>query len=104
MWIGYTISWLTNISDSTAYAISRKLSSDLEAFVQANYAGELSTHEEVGGEKGAGNEFVYLNDAMDDQRPLESYGRENFERLKSIQRRYDPEEVLQSRTGGFKYV
>lgn len=105
MWMGFTISWLTNVSDSTAYDISKTLSTNLEAFVQENYAGDLSTNEEPGTQgKGAGNEFVYLNDAMGDQRPLESYGEGNYQKLKSIQRRYDPEGVLQSKTGGFKYI
>ncbi|CAG8970919.1 hypothetical protein HYALB_00000898 [Hymenoscyphus albidus] len=104
MWIGFTISWLANISDSTATTISQHLTESLEAFVEETYPGVKSTNEIGGGEKGAGNEFVYFNDAMSDQRPLESYGKESYERLRAIQRRYDPDGMLRSRTGGFKYV
>lgn len=57
----------------------------------------------VAKKKGLYHEFEYLNYAHPSQRPLESYGIENFERLKEVSRKFDPEGVFQRLVpGGFK--
>lgn len=47
--------------------------------------------------------FIYLNYAARSQDPISGYGNSNVERLKRIQREYDPAEVFTKQvTGGFK--
>lgn len=46
---------------------------------------------------------TFLNDAMYDQKPLQSYGQSTYERLQSIQKKYDPSGFFLGRTGGFKF-
>ena len=53
--------------------------------------------------KGLSKTFRYLNDAAMDQRPIDSYGHENVQRLKSISKEYDPDGVFQKLVkGGFR--
>lgn len=53
--------------------------------------------------KGLSKTFLYLNDAGMDQKPIDSYGHENVQRLKKISRQYDPDGVFQKlANGGFK--
>lgn len=44
-----------------------------------------------------------MNDAMYDQTVLQSYGHENYRRLKSIAKDVDPDGFLATRQGGFKF-
>jgi hypothetical protein len=48
--------------------------------------------------------LYFLNDAMFDQLPLQSYGGDNYERLKETQGKYDPEGLWSKRQGGFKFI
>lgn len=45
---------------------------------------------------------IFMNDAMDGQPVLESYGPENFQRLKKAKEAYDPTGFFTTRQGGFK--
>ena len=47
---------------------------------------------------------TFTNFATHDQRPLQSYGMEAYERLKEIQRSVDPEGVFVGRMDRFKYT
>ena len=54
-------------------------------------------------ELGADNEFVYLDYADKNQKPLESYGHENVAKMRRAAAKYDPEGVFQYMLpGGFK--
>lgn len=54
-------------------------------------------------EKGTGHPFLYLNYCGPGQKPFEGYGKENFEYLQGISRKYDEEGLFQkSCTGAFK--
>lgn len=47
--------------------------------------------------------FIFLNDAGYDQDPFQSYGAENFARMKAIRDKYDPKGVFTKLcVGGFK--
>ncbi|GKZ23472.1 hypothetical protein AbraCBS73388_009843 [Aspergillus brasiliensis] len=50
---------------------------------------------QLGEERGAAENFRYMNDASRDQDPLSTYGYTNLDKLKSIARKYDPREVFQ---------
>ncbi|KAL8804031.1 MAG: hypothetical protein Q9182_002822 [Xanthomendoza sp. 2 TL-2023] len=47
--------------------------------------------------------YIFLNDAAPEQKVLRSYGKESFERMKEISRKYDPTQMFQKQVpGGFK--
>ena len=71
--------------------------------VLATSAEFLNKVDETAASKGLSFTFLYLNDAAMDQRPIDSYGDENVQRLKKISREYDPDGVFQKLAkGGFK--
>ena len=45
---------------------------------------------------------AFMNDAMFDQNVLQWYGNETYQRLKDIQKAYDPIGFFPDRTRGFK--
>jgi hypothetical protein len=54
-------------------------------------------------DKGVDNEYIYLNYASQFEDPIGSYGAANVQRLVSISKKYDPEQVFQKlQPGGFK--
>lgn len=44
-----------------------------------------------------------MNDAMDGQDVLQSYGEATYSRLQSIHEAYDPNGLFSERQGGFKF-
>ncbi|KAK6522614.1 hypothetical protein TWF281_002051 [Arthrobotrys megalospora] len=47
-------------------------------------------------------DFIYINAAAPDQRPFQSYGKENLRRLRYVRSKYDPKGVFSSlQAGGF---
>ncbi|KAJ8501508.1 hypothetical protein ONZ45_g12134 [Pleurotus djamor] len=57
---------------------------------------------DTAGERGILNRFIYMNYALDTQPVLESFGQENFNRMKEIKNKYDPENLLKLWKGGWK--
>jgi hypothetical protein len=65
----------------------------------------LNKVKKMAADKGLLKTFLYLNDAAIDQKPVDSYGREQVVRLKRISREYDPDGVFQKLAkGGFKLI
>jgi hypothetical protein len=59
--------------------------------------------EKAASEAGQYLPYVFMNDASYDQTVIASYGTENVERMRDIQRKYDPDQVFQKLVpGGFK--
>lgn len=112
MWMEYDVSWLTPIGDEDAHAIAMNITSTAKEQVKANYGGKglRNTNAKEGaavvgeGDGKGGENLVFLNDAMFDQLPLQSYGGDNYEVLKSTQGKYDPEGLWATRQGGFKFI
>jgi hypothetical protein len=105
MLLQYSISWLTNISDTKSLEIISAQTALLETLLNTEFAGQKSSHYVEGkGTPNDGNSWVFFNDAMYDQNPLQSYGEGSYNRLKVIQRRADPLGFFPSRTGGFVYT
>ncbi|EPE35102.1 FAD-binding protein [Glarea lozoyensis ATCC 20868] len=105
MLLQYSISWPTNISDAKALEIISAQTPLLETLLDTEFAGQKSSHYVEGSDNtDDGNSWVFFNDAMYDQNPLQSYGGDSYNRLKVIQRRADPLGFFPSRTGGFKYI
>ncbi|KAI1178067.1 FAD-binding domain-containing protein [Nemania sp. FL0916] len=53
-------------------------------------------YEELSKERGLDVPFIFMNDASQDQNPLESYGPESISRLKDISQKYDKKQVFQN--------
>ena len=63
----------------------------------------LDEVEKMAASRGLSKTFLYLADAAMDQRPIDSYGHENVQKLKKISSQYDPDGVFQRLAkGGFK--
>jgi hypothetical protein len=52
--------------------------------------------------KGLLQKFTYLNYAAPYQDPLKSLSKEDCRFLKATSQKYDPEQILQRKVGGFK--
>jgi hypothetical protein len=103
IWMEYDISWLTAVNDNTAHNMAMNITASILDYAKAKYAGVKNSHYISGDLEVEKYSPTFLNDAMYDQKPLESYGQANYDRLKSIQEAYDPSGLFPSRTGGFKY-
>jgi FAD/FMN-containing dehydrogenase len=51
--------------------------------------------------RGLHRDFIYMNYASESQDVLKGYGKENYDRLKAIAEKYDPEEVFQKLMPGY---
>ena len=80
------------------------ITSSITAYAETTYKGVKNTNYQSGDVMTEEYNPLYLNDAMYDQKPLQSYGQRNFDQLKSIQQKYDPSGFFPGRTGGFKYT
>lgn len=112
MWMEYDISWLTALEDDEAHGLAMNITSTVKEQVAATYGekGYTNTNAQPGaavvgeGDGRGGENLYFLNDAMFDQLPLQSYGGDNYERLKETQGKYDPEGLWSKRQGGFKFI
>ncbi len=53
-------------------------------------------------ERGLFNRFIYMNYALNTQPVLESFGQDNFNRMKEVKAKYDPKGLLNVWKGGYK--
>lgn len=84
----FTVNWGNARDDERVSSITRSTLESIEAFADKN---------------GTGHRYRYLNYCADWQRPFEGYGMENWERLKRVSRKYDPDGMFQKGcSGGFK--
>jgi hypothetical protein len=104
MWMEYDISWLAEVNDDIAHGMSMNITESILAYTKTNYAGVRNSHYRSGNLAEVQYNPVFLNDAMYDQKPLQSYGQETYEQLKGIQEAYDPAGLFPTRTGGFKFT
>jgi len=103
-WLIYTISWETAAGDSTADAFAVELANNAENYAQSHYAGVKNTRYQEGSLPYEEYNPTYSNDAMFDQQPYQTFGNNNYVKLKATQRKYDPNGFFATRTGGFKYT
>ena len=74
-----------------------------EAALQAAAQSVISKIDQYARSIGAGNDFIYLNYARQDQNPLLSYGAANLQKLQAASKKYDPAQVFQRLVpGGYK--
>lgn len=81
-------SWADEADDDLVYRTTKTTSERIVAAAKA---------------KGRYNKYIYLNYGGQDQKVLQSYGDDNYARLKAISHKYDPQQVFQKlQPGGFK--
>ncbi|CZT42260.1 uncharacterized protein RSE6_02118 [Rhynchosporium secalis] len=104
MWMAISVSWLTKLGDADGNRLATEIMNNVVTYTKQRYAGVQGSNI-IKGVPGDGyRPSVFMNDAMADQKVLQGYGDETFERLKSVQRAYDPMGFFPSRTGGFKLI
>lgn len=102
----YDMSWLTALGDKTAQNLARAVIQEVDTYAKTTYPGVPSTHSAGGARPNWLFEQyspTFLNDAMFDQKPLQSYGQANYNRLKSIWQSVDPAGFWSTRMNGFKF-
>jgi hypothetical protein len=103
MWIDLSISWATAAADATAYSIATTLANDIDIYSKTTYPDVANTRYVEGNLAYEEYDPIYSNDCTYDQQPYQTYGGGSYARLKSIQKRVDPDGFFPGRTGGFKY-
>lgn len=108
MWMDYNFAWLTGLGDDDAHAMAMNVTATLESWAQSTFSGIAATNYQgsmqVTALNDAGYTPIFMNDAMYDQLPAQSYEDGNYQRLKTIQKAVDPTGFFPGRTGGFKYT
>jgi hypothetical protein len=106
IWMQYEISWLTSLADTDAHSMAMDIDTTVDEWAKATFAGIQSTNykgpTDTAGLEEAQYTPIYLNDAMYDQLPLQSYENNAYTRLASIQKAVDPNGFFAGRAGGFK--
>lgn len=100
----YDISWLSSLADSVAHAVAMNITQSIDDYAEKKYNGVQNTNYQESDVMTEEYNPTFLNDAMYDQKPLQSYGQDTYARLKSIQHKYDPTGFFLGRTGGFKFT
>jgi phosphoglucomutase len=85
-WLDLTTQWSDAADDEVLLSVSHTF---------------ISAVAEMAKKQGLLYDFLYLNDAAQDQEVIKSYGKKNVEFLKEVAKKYDPEGVFQ-KVGGFK--
>ncbi|KAE9382165.1 FAD-binding domain-containing protein [Stipitochalara longipes BDJ] len=86
--VNFTVNWDEAQNDEFVKSTTRQTVEKIEAFAVAN----KTTHR-----------YRYLNYCAEWQKPFEGYGKENWEFLKGVSKKYDPEGLFQNGcVGGFK--
>jgi hypothetical protein len=88
VWVQYLMAWWHEEDDQKAYALTKAIMDRVDrAAEKANDS----------------LDYVFMNDASQDQQVLQSYGRENIASMKKVQAKYDPNKAFQKLVqGGFK--
>lgn len=87
-WFVLDVGWYQPADDATVHNATRSLSDAIMAQAQI---------------RGVHVPYIFMNDASWDQNVIGHYGTESVERLKKVQRQYDPELIFQRLVpGGFK--
>ncbi|RYP48697.1 hypothetical protein DL768_005477 [Monosporascus sp. mg162] len=84
-WIALNVAWWDEADDAAAYAAVESLHMRLEALIR---------------EQDLALDYIFMNDANIKQPVIASYGQENAERLRAVQRVYDPHLVFRKLVRG----
>ncbi|KAL9106843.1 MAG: hypothetical protein Q9227_008176 [Pyrenula ochraceoflavens] len=104
VWMEYDILWLTAAGDSAAHAAAMNITASIDAYSKATYPGVKNTNYNEGDVTYEEYNPIFMNDAMYDQQPLQSYPQGSYSRLLNAKKMYDPNGFFTDRTGGFKFT
>lgn len=104
MWMACTIAWKLPLGDSSAHQMAVDIINGISTYVQEAYPGVEASKYQSGYVAPPGYDLIFMNDAMADQPVLQGYGDATYQRLKHIQKEYDPMGVFAQRTNGFKFT
>ncbi|CAE7117561.1 unnamed protein product [Rhizoctonia solani] len=86
--INYQFSWTQSADDKKVYATIDKL---------------IATSKDIAKSQNRLAQYIYLNYASSNQKPLESYGPAQLDFLRKVKAKYDPHGVFEKLSrGGFK--
>ncbi|CZR53974.1 uncharacterized protein PAC_03857 [Phialocephala subalpina] len=102
MWMASTVSWLTSDGDSSGRSMITDIINDVASYVRAGYPNVKASNFQSGDLQAMFAPATFMNDAMSDQPVLQGYGNATYQRLKSVQKEYDPIGFFPGRTNGFK--
>ncbi|KAG8409112.1 hypothetical protein J3459_017770 [Metarhizium acridum] len=104
VWMEYDIAWLNPLCDKKCPEFFEKLVQSQHDLHREKYSGIYPTNYESGDLEFLSYNPIFMNDAMEGQDVLQSYGNETFSRLFSIHKAYDPQGFFSNRQGGFKFT
>lgn len=102
MWMASTVSWLTSDGDNSGESMITDIINNVASYVRAVYPGVKASNFKSGDLQAMFAPAIFMNDAMSDQPVLEGYGNATYQRLKTVQKEYDPIGFFPGRTNGFK--
>lgn len=87
-WMVMDIGWYSSEADASAHSAGTSINNAVR---------------EVALQAGQDLPYIFMNDASYDEPVIASYGKENVDRLKVVQQKYDPDQVFRKLVpGGFK--
>lgn len=102
MWMEYDISWVNPLDEQRAYSYANHFSNDIVGHVQTHYPNAVSTNQKTQGVSQTSPNF--MNDGMHDQATSLFFHDSDYQKLKGIQQKRDPNGFFSKRTGGFKFT
>ncbi|PHH88798.1 hypothetical protein CDD83_7047 [Cordyceps sp. RAO-2017] len=104
VWMEYDMAWANPLCDTKCPSFFRDTIDSARAIHENKYAGIAPTNYAEGDLSFLSYNPLFMNDAMADQKVLQSYGEDNYQRLKAIHQKYDPDDFFSTRQGGFKFT
>ncbi|RDA86152.1 hypothetical protein CP532_3044 [Ophiocordyceps camponoti-leonardi (nom. inval.)] len=101
IWVQYDLAWANPACDRFCALRLKKIVDGAKEVHRWGFAGIPPTNYRSGNLEYLSYNPLFMNEAMDDQPVLQSYGDETHRALKAFQRKYDPAGLLSTRQGGF---
>jgi hypothetical protein len=99
----YDLSWLLPTSDTLPAKYTEEVTQPVADYQRAKYSNTAPTNYKSGNLSFTNFNPIFMNDAMYNQDPLQSYGEETYNRLAQIQKQVDPLGLFSKRTKGWKF-
>jgi FAD/FMN-containing dehydrogenase len=103
IWVEYNVAWLVPTCDKDCPAFVKSAVDTFKNLHKTKYGGIYPTHYESGDLDYISYNPIFMNDAIEGQKVLESYGEDTYQRLKGIADSYDPEGLFSTRQNGFTF-
>ena len=98
----YDVSWLLPVTDDAAAGFITEITEPAQEYALRKYSDSKPTNWKGGETSQTNFNPLFVNDAMFNQDPKRFYGQGTYEKLRALQRKWDPEGLFRERTGGFK--